>query len=167
MFQNIFKAKAVPKHVNKPLFWTMVENQPKRFEVGRSRIVKMKRTQSVDNVFNSMNNDFKAKPFPSEIFTDFAYEKMKEDIAYRNVRKAIRQKELLASSNWPPRMQLMFSTAKESAPAGGTKKLTRGKKVSDNNEKVSCPTIMQCVRTVWFGRRKLWLYKTVSWRVSV
>ena len=30
---------------------------------------------------------------------------MKEDIAYRNIRKEIRQKELLAASILPPRMQ--------------------------------------------------------------
>ena len=30
---------------------------------------------------------------------------MKEDIAYRNIRKEIRQKELLASSSLPPRLQ--------------------------------------------------------------
>ena len=96
---RIFKAKGVPKHVNQPIFQNMVTEQPKRYAVGpMSRI---KRTKSED----SINNNFKAKPFPSEIFTSFAYEKMKEDIAYRNIRKDIRQKELLAASLLPPRMK--------------------------------------------------------------
>ena len=96
---RLFKAKGVPNHVNQPIFQNMVIEQPKRYAVGpMSRI---KRVKSED----SINNNFKAKPFPSEIFTSFAYEKMKEDIAYRNIRKEIRQKELLAASLLPPRMK--------------------------------------------------------------
>ena len=88
-----------PKHVNQPIFHNMVIEQPRRYAVGP--ISRMKRVQSEETI----NPNFKAKPFPTEIFTDFAYEKMKEDIAYRNIRKEIRQKELLASSSLPPRLQ--------------------------------------------------------------
>ena len=96
---RIFKAKGVPKHVNQPIFQNMVIEQPRRYAVGP--ISRIKRAKSEE----SINNNFKAKPFPSDIFTDFAYEKMKEDIAYRNIRKEIRQKELLAASNLPPRLK--------------------------------------------------------------
>ena len=96
---RIFKAKGVPKHVNQPIFQNMVIEQPRRYAVGP--ISRIKRAKSEE----SINNNFKAKPFPSAIFTDFAYEKMKEDIAYRNIRKEIRQKELLAASNLPPRLK--------------------------------------------------------------
>merc|ERR1711936_888483 len=96
---RIFKAKGVPKHVNQPIFQNMVIEQPRRYAVGP--ISRIKRAKSEE----SINNNFKAKPFPSAIFTDFAYEKMKEDIAYRNIRKEIRQKELLEASNLPPRLK--------------------------------------------------------------
>ena len=51
------------------------------------------------------SDQFKAKPFPKEIFTDFAYEQMKENERYRDVRKALRQKALLSTSKFPPRME--------------------------------------------------------------
>ena len=52
-----------------------------------------------------------------DIFTDFAYEKMKEDLAFRNVRKAIRQKEMLAAAKYPPRMadSILTVTRKKSS----------------------------------------------------
>ena len=49
--------------------------------------------------------DFKARPFPKEIFTDYAYEQMRESEKYRDVRKALRQKSLLTTSKYPPRME--------------------------------------------------------------
>ena len=48
---------------------------------------------------------FRARPFPKEIFTDYAYEQMKESERYRDVRKALRQKALLTTSKYPPRME--------------------------------------------------------------
>ena len=63
------------------------------------------------------STEFKARPFPKDIFTDFAYEKMKEDLAFRNVRKAIRQKEMLAAAKYPPRMadSILTVTRKKSS----------------------------------------------------
>ena len=56
---------------------------------------------------NNLNIDgeFKARPFPKEIFTDYAYEQRMENEKYRDVRKALRQKALLTTSKYPPRME--------------------------------------------------------------
>ena len=69
---------------------------------------KLKKTQSVPSNLNQgllEDQQFKAKPFPKSIFTDFAYEQIREDERYRSIRKALRQKALLSSSKLPPRMQ--------------------------------------------------------------
>ena len=55
---------------------------------------------------------FKARPFPKEIFTDYAYEQMRENERYRNVRIALRQKALLSSSKYPPRMEKELNNEK-------------------------------------------------------
>ena len=60
----------------------------------------MKRTTSMP----TLDGAFKAKPFPKDIFTDFAYEQMRENEKYRDVRKSLRQKTLLSNSKWPQRM---------------------------------------------------------------
>ena len=52
-----------------------------------------------------IEGEFKARPFPKEIFTDYAYEQMRESEKYRDVRKALRQKALLTTSKYPPRME--------------------------------------------------------------
>ena len=56
---------------------------------------------------NNLDNEgqFTARPFPKEIFTDYAYEQMRESEKYRDVRKALRQKALLTTSKYPPRME--------------------------------------------------------------
>ncbi len=66
---------------------------------------KMQRANSVPNMHVSSEDNFKAKPFPHHIFTDFAYEQIKENQRYRDVRKALRQKALLQQAKYPPRMQ--------------------------------------------------------------
>ena len=75
---------------------------------------KLKKTQSVPTNLNqgllSEDQQFKAKPFPKSIFTDFAYEQIREDERYRSIRKALRQKALLSSSKLPPRMQEEMAT---------------------------------------------------------
>ena len=55
---------------------------------------------------NNLNeeNHFKARPFPKNIFTDFAYEQMKENEKYRDMRKSLRQQTLLSNSHYPKRM---------------------------------------------------------------
>ena len=52
-----------------------------------------------------IEGQFRARPFPKEIFTDYAYEQRRESERYRDVRKALRQKALLTASKYPPRME--------------------------------------------------------------
>ena len=84
----------------------------------------MKRTTSMP-LHLDKGNYFKAKPFPKDIFTDFAYEQMRENEKYRDVRKSLRQKTLLSNSKWPARMASELEN-------GGPKK----KKLNDKTEKV-------------------------------
>ena len=108
----IFKAKPVPNHVKKNLLQKMMEEHPQRFKFGanleqnnnNNNSGKLKRTQSVPINLNN-EGQFKAKPYPKSIFTDFAYEQIREDQRYRTIRKEMRQKALLNSAKLPPRMQ--------------------------------------------------------------
>ena len=105
----IFKAKPVPNHVKKNLLKKMMEEHPQRFKFGanleqNNNNNKLKRTQSVPINLND-EGQFKAKPYPKSIFTDFAYEQIREDQRYRTIRKEMRQKALLNSAKLPPRMQ--------------------------------------------------------------
>ena len=106
----IFKAKPVPNHVKKNLLKKMMEEHPQRFSKFGANLEqnnndnKLKRTQSVPINLNE-EGQFKAKPFPKSIFTDFAYEQIREDQRYRTIRKEMRQKALLNSAKLPPRMQ--------------------------------------------------------------
>ena len=61
----------------------------------------------------NLNGNFSAKPFPSHIFTGFAYEKMKANLDYREIQKNIRKKALLESASLPPRMQTLQNKEKE------------------------------------------------------
>ena len=99
--QFIFKAKPVPSHVKKPLFGQMARKNPSRFHFLNKK--ELKRATSMPSNLNNENN-FKARPFPKEIFTDYAYEQMKENEKYRDMRKSLRQKTLLSNSHWPARM---------------------------------------------------------------
>ena len=64
------------------------------------------RTRSVPTKLDKdATGQFKARPFPRGIFTDYAYEQMRENEKYRDVRKSLRQKALLSQAKWPPRMQ--------------------------------------------------------------
>ena len=78
------------------------------------KVSQLRRSRSEESLSST---EFKARPFPKDIFTDFAYEKMKEDLAFRNVRKAIRQKEMLAAAKYPPRMadSILTVTRKKSS----------------------------------------------------
>ena len=104
----IFKAKPVPKHVKQNLLKKMIAENPQRFNKMATNLeskTNLKRTQSMPTNLNE--GQFKARPFPKTIFTDFAYEQIREDQRYRTIRKALRQKALLDSSKLPPRMQEM------------------------------------------------------------
>ena len=71
-----------------------------RYAVGP--ISRMRRAKSVDSL---SVYGFRAKPFPKEIFTDFAYEKMKEDLAFRKREKVNKTKRAFrATAKYPPRM---------------------------------------------------------------
>ena len=92
-------------------------------------VSRLKRSRSEDSL---SSGEFRARPFPKDIFTDFAYEKMKEDLAFRNVRKTIRQKEMLAAARYPQRMA-------ESIQQTTTRRKTLKKqKVTCNLSKVKC-----------------------------
>lgn len=66
----------------------------------------LKRATSMPtNLSNDDSDQFKAKPFPKAIFKDYAYEQIRENERYRDVRKALRQKALLSAAKLPPRMQ--------------------------------------------------------------
>ena len=67
---------------------------------------------------NNLNeeNHFKARPFPKEIFTDYAYEQMKENEKYRDMRKSLRQKTLLSNSHYPKRMGKELEESKRNPP---------------------------------------------------
>ncbi len=113
-----FKAKPVPDHVRKPLFRNMLREQPSRYNIG-PMMAKLQRANSVPNFKSGDNDDdlFRARPFPHHIFTDFAYEQIKENQRYRDVRKALRQKTLLKQAKYPPRMEqegLRIQSAKAS-----------------------------------------------------
>ena len=91
-------------------FLKFFAENPQRFKMANvpEPRKKLKKTQSVPTNLNqglSEDQQFKAKPFPKSIFTDFAYEQIREDERYRSIRKALRQKALLSSSKLPPRMQ--------------------------------------------------------------
>lgn len=47
---------------------------------------------------------FKAKPVPRNLFSNYAYERMREDEFYRALKKRIRAEEMLKSSSLPPSM---------------------------------------------------------------
>ena len=75
-----FKAKPVPKHVKQNLLKKMIAENPQRFNKLTTNLeskTNLKRTQSVPTNLNE--GQFKAKPFPKTIFTDFAYEQIRED----------------------------------------------------------------------------------------
>ena len=124
----IFKAKPVPNHVKKNLLKKMMEEHPQRFKFGanleqnnNNNNNKLKRTQSVPILNLNDEGQFKAKPFPKSIFTDFAYEQIREDHRYRTIRKEMRQKALLNSAKLPPRMQeVRDKMSKESENKVGT-----------------------------------------------
>ena len=77
-----------------------------RFKVGPNKPNPngLKRSKSVPNNLD-IEGGFRARPYPKEIFTDYAYEQMQETERYRDVRKALRQKALLSTSKYPPRME--------------------------------------------------------------
>ena len=104
---NTFKAKPVPEHVKQPLFRQMVSEHPSRY-MDKYKMAQgftgLKRARSVPSNLGK-DGRFKARPYPKEIFTDYAYEQMRESERYRDVRKALRQKALLEQSKWPQRMQ--------------------------------------------------------------
>lgn len=75
-----------------------------RYKVGP--LMNLKRATSMPtNLSNDDSDQFKAKPFPKAIFKDYAYEQIRENERYRDVRKALRQKALLSAAKLPPRMQ--------------------------------------------------------------
>lgn len=47
---------------------------------------------------------FKAKPVPKNLFSNYAYERMREEDFYRALKKRIRAEEMLKSSSLPPSM---------------------------------------------------------------
>lgn len=47
---------------------------------------------------------FKAKPVPKNLFSNYAYERMREDDFYRALKKRIRAEEMLKSASLPPSM---------------------------------------------------------------
>lgn len=47
---------------------------------------------------------FKAKPVPKNLFSTYAYERMREDDFYRALKKRIRAEEMLKSASLPPSM---------------------------------------------------------------
>lgn len=52
------------------------------------------------------NVKFKAKPIPKNLFSNYAYERMKEEDFYRAIKKRIRAEEMLKSASLPPSMAL-------------------------------------------------------------
>ena len=46
-----------------------------------------------------------ARPFPAHIFTDRAYQRMREDEEFRALQRDLRQRELMARARLPPRME--------------------------------------------------------------
>ena len=70
---------------------------------------KLTKAQSTPN----LDGSFLARPFPSHIFTGYAYQKMKANLEYRETQKQIRQKALLESASLPPRMQQLQKSENE------------------------------------------------------
>uniref|UniRef100_A0A0K2TFV0 Uncharacterized protein n=2 Tax=Lepeophtheirus salmonis TaxID=72036 RepID=A0A0K2TFV0_LEPSM len=104
IFQRNFKASAVPKHVNKSLFRSMVLENPQRY--GGDKVSKYLTSNEIQKSKSMSDlNHFHAKPFPTHIFTNYAYERMKEAEEYRKIRREIRQKALLNEASYPSRMK--------------------------------------------------------------
>jgi hypothetical protein len=68
----------------------------------------MRRVRSAPNINQQQRSSdgvLKAKPYPAHIFTDHAYEKMREDEKFRTMQRQIRQQALLSGARLPPRME--------------------------------------------------------------
>ena len=47
----------------------------------------------------------RARPFPAHIFTDRAYQRMREDEEFRTLQRNLRQRALMSRAKLPPRME--------------------------------------------------------------
>ena len=75
----------------------------RRFNVGTYK--SMLRVRSAPDVSKRGAVEVSAKPFPAHIFTDRAYQKMREDEEFRALQRNLRQRELMARARLPPRME--------------------------------------------------------------
>lgn len=94
---------------------------------------------------------FKAKPVPKNLFSNYVYKKMHEDEFYRALQKRIRAEEMLKASSLPPSMakrEKVKSEIVEDEP----KNVTRKKKNSLNKHK------QNKVVCVFFFSRKKYVY---------
>lgn len=120
--QKKFKAMPVPAHVHLELYDELKEaRETRRREIVQQRQEILESTQKPfqfslrdeekrksrqSTMSPQSSHQFRAKPFPSQIFGNFVTEKMLEEEEYRKIRKKMRAKELLRSSSVPPTMKL-------------------------------------------------------------
>ena len=65
----------------------------------------MLRSRSEPNMERRETLEMSAKPFPAHIFTDRAYQRMREDEEFRALQRNLRQRALMSEAKLPPRME--------------------------------------------------------------
>jgi hypothetical protein len=84
-----------------PFLKTKLSKLTSRFQIGplKSGLRKSRSSPDVSSA------EFHSRPFPAHIFTDEAWERMREESLFRQLQKEIRKRGLMSASRWPARMQ--------------------------------------------------------------
>ena len=122
--QKKFKARPVPASVFMPLYDEIMQEQELRRRLIKQRSQELiqsmtkpfsfaERDERLKEKFSKSErvhkkngkNQFKASPFPAEIFDSSIPDKMQEEEAYRQITKRMRAKELMKSASLPTSMK--------------------------------------------------------------